>query len=415
MSKSLTREKLEKAIIEGNVPQIVMQLLTLALEMKVSDIHMEPRKYTVLNRFRVDGTLQEIIEYPSSVHSAVISRIKILSNMKIDEQRKPQDGRLQMMTESRQSIELRVSTLPTIHGEKVCMRLQDKNKSIPTFEQMGINGNNLRFLEKTIRSPNGIFMVSGPTGSGKTTTLYAALNILNKPTENIMTIEDPVEYEMEGLSQSQVQADIGYDFASGLRTALRQDPDIIMVGEIRDQETIEIAIKAALTGHMVLSTIHTNSAAATFTRVIDMGIKPYKVTAAMRTIEAQRLVKRLCKHCKEAYKPEGMVLEDLQKEMARIHPTHEFQRELLNDVTLYRAVGCDECQGKGYAGRCGVYEVMMLSREIEQLVLAGKSEHEIEDMAISQGMVTILQDSYIKAIMGDTSIDEVMKITGGGH
>ncbi len=415
MAKNPIREKLEKAIIEGNVPQVVMQLLTLALEMKVSDIHIEPRKYTVLNRFRVDGTLQEIIEYPSSIHSAIISRIKILSNLKIDEQRKPQDGRLQMMTETRQSIELRVSTLPTIHGEKVCMRLQDKNKSIPTLEQLGIMGNNYRFLEKTLKSPNGIFLVSGPTGSGKTTTLYSALNIINKPTENIMTIEDPVEYEMEGLSQSQVQPEIGYDFASGLRTALRQDPDIIMVGEIRDQETIEIAIKAALTGHMVLSTIHTNSAAATFTRIIDMGIKPYKITASLRTIEAQRLVKRLCKHCKEAYKPIGPILEDLQKEMLRVHPTHDFQRELLNDVTLYRPIGCDECQGKGYSGRCGVYEVLMLTREIEQLVLQSRGETEIEDIAVSQGMVTILQDSYIKALYGDTSIEEVIRITGGGH
>ncbi len=408
-------EKAQDAIIAGNSPQIVLSLLSHALDMGASDIHIEPSSSTVRIRFRVDGVLQEIIEYPANIHLAVVSRIKIQSNMKIDEQRKPQDGRLQMYTEDRREIELRVSTLPTIHGEKVCMRLQDKNRTIPMFDELGIRGNNLKRIHEMVKNPNGINLVTGPTGSGKTTTLYSALYQLNNADVNIMTFEDPVEYEMLGLSQSQMHPDIGYDFASGLRTALRQDPDIIMVGEIRDQETIEIAIKAALTGHMVLSTIHTNSSVSTITRILDMGIQPFKITSTLRIIEAQRLLRRLCPHCKEEYEPAESVRDDIRKSLKKTHDCEFDYSKLDTNFTLFRPKGCEKCNDMGYKGRLGVYELMELDREIEKMVLDGASEAEIEDKSIEKGMITLLQDGYLKSIDGDTSIEEVLKVASGGH
>lgn len=406
--------KAQDAIIAGNTPQIVTSILSYALDMQASDIHMEPFENSVRVRFRIDGVLSEIIEYPTNIHPAVISRIKIQSNLKIDEQRKPQDGRLQMYTDDRRELELRVSTLPTIHGEKVCMRLQDKNKTIPDFVQLGISGNNLDRLNQTVRNPNGITLVTGPTGSGKTTTLYSALYVLNTPEVNIMTVEDPVEYEMPGLAQSQMQPDIGYDFASGLRTALRQDPDIIMVGEIRDQETIEIAVKAALTGHMVLSTIHTNSAVSTITRLLDMRVQPFKITSTLRTIEAQRLVRKVCPHCSEEYDPPKKIKDEIITEMMK-NQDPSFDKGLLENILLKRPKGCDKCAGTGYRGRMGVYEVMTMDREIEKMVLDGSREADIQDRCIEKGMVTILQDGYIKALEGKTSLEEVYKVASGSH
>ena len=406
-------KKAGDAIISGNIPQIVMSLLSHALDLGASDIHIEPGENSVRIRFRIDGVLREIIEYPTNIHLAVVSRIKILSNMKIDEQRKPQDGRLQMFTEDRREIELRVSSLPTIHGEKICMRLQDKNRTIPDYEELGITGNSLDFMYEMVKNPNGITLVTGPTGSGKTTTLYSTLYKLNKEDVNIMTIEDPVEYEMPGLSQSQVKPDIGFDFASGLRTALRQDPDIIMVGEIRDQETIEIAVKAALTGHMVLSTIHTNSAVSTITRLLDMKIQPFKITSTLRYIEAQRLCRRLCKHCKEEFQPPDAVIKEV-REVLDPCKDRELDHKILESgqFTLYRAKGCEACNG-GYKGRLGVYEVMRMDREIEKMVLDGEREADIQDCCIKKGMITLLQDGFIKALQGHTTLEEVYKVSSG--
>ncbi len=406
-------KKARDAIIAGNIPQIVMSLLSHALDLGASDIHIEPGENSVRIRFRIDGVLREIIEYPTNIHLAVVSRIKILSNMKIDEQRKPQDGRLQMFTEDRREIELRVSSLPTIHGEKVCMRLQDKNRTIPDYVELGITGNSLDYMYEMVKNPNGITLVTGPTGSGKTTTLYSTLYKLNKEDVNIMTIEDPVEYEMPGLSQSQVHPDIGFDFSSGLRTALRQDPDIIMVGEIRDQETIEIAIKAALTGHMVLSTIHTNSAISTITRLLDMGVQPFKITSTLRYILAQRLCRRLCPHCKEEFQPPEVVVKEVRDVLGKCKD-RELDHAALESgsYTLFRAKGCDACNG-GYKGRLGVYEVMRMDREIEKMVLDGEREAEIQDRCIDKGMVTLLQDGFIKALNGHTTLEEVYKVSSG--
>ncbi len=410
MVKKNIKENLTDAIIAGNTPQIVLYLLSLAFEMRTSDVHIEPGEKIVRVRFRIDGELREIIEYPQNIHIAIVSRIKIMSGMKIDETRMPQDGRMNTMTDDRKQIELRVSCLPVIHGEKVVMRLQDKNRTIPSLEELGMKGNNYKSMMHTIKSPNGIILVTGPTGSGKTTTLYSCMSLLNDVAVNIMTIEDPVEYEMAGLSQSQVKPDIGYDFAFGLRTALRQDPNIIMVGEIRDMETIEIAIKAALTGHMVLSTIHTNSAVSTITRILDMGVKAYKITSALRTIQAQRLLRRICPECKESYKPEEAVAKEIRGQLEKLHPNEEFDRNLLNNMTLYRGKGCEKCENMGTKGRIAVYEVMTMSREIEKLVLEGAREVDIEEIAIKQGMTTLIQDGYMKVLQGLITMEESYKI-----
>jgi type IV pilus assembly protein PilB len=415
MPTNINLQKTQDAIIAGNSPQIVLSLLSYALDLGASDIHMEPSESTVRVRFRIDGVLSEIIEYPANIHLAVVSRIKIQSNMKIDEQRKPQDGRLQMFTEDRREIELRVSSMPTIHGEKICMRLQDKNRTIPMFDELGIRGNNLKRMRDVVKNPNGINLVTGPTGSGKTTTLYSTLYQLNNPDVNIMTFEDPVEYEMGGLSQSQVHPDIGYDFASGLRTALRQDPDIIMVGEIRDQETIEIAIKAALTGHMVLSTIHTNSSIATITRILDMGVQAFKITSTLRTVEAQRLVRKLCPVCKEEYEPAEAVRDEIRKNLKATSDCEFDYAKLDKNFTLFRPKGCEKCGNMGYKGRMGVYEVMEVDREIEKMVLDGASEADLEDKCIEKGMLTLLQDGYFKAMDGQTSLEEVYKVASGSH
>ena len=334
-----------------------------------------------------------------------------MSNLKIDEQRIPQDGRTQVITEENLEIDLRVSSLPTVNGEKICMRLQDKNKEIPDLNALGIQGSALKKMEETLTYPNGILLVTGPTGSGKTTSLYSSLNRLNKIDVNIMTIEDPVEYQMDGLNQSQVHPDIDYTFALGLRTALRQDPDIIMVGEIRDQETIEIAVRAALTGHLVLSTIHTNSATSTLTRILDMGVKPFLITSSIRTILAQRLIRQICENCKESYTPEKKEKDELEKVLKNIKKTDGFDVDNLKNLKLYKGKGCDICNNSGYKGRIGIYEILKMDREIMEYILQGKSEKDIEELAIQKGMVLLQQDGCLKALQGLTTLEEVFRVT----
>ena len=410
---SVLQSKLQTAVVSWNIPQIVMSSISLALESWASDIHIEPEKEVVRIRLRIDGELSQIIEYPSNIHPAVVSRIKIMSNLKIDEQRIPQDGRTQVITDDNKEIDLRISTLPTINWEKICTRLQDKNKEIPTLKNLGIQWKTLIKIKKTLANPNGIFLVTGPTGSGKTTTLYSSLNELNKIDVNIMTIEDPVEYQMDWLNQSQVYPDIDYTFALGLRTALRQDPDIIMVGEIRDQETIEIAIRAALTGHLVLSTIHTNSATSTLTRILDMGIKPFLITSSIRTILAQRLVRKICNNCKESYVAEKKETEVLEKVFKNVDPDLIEHADIsqLQGAQLYRGLWCEKCNNSGYKGRIGLYEIMNMNREIAKTVLAGKSEAEIEEIAIKNGMLLLKQDGCVKVLQGHTTLEEVFRVT----
>jgi type II secretory ATPase GspE/PulE/Tfp pilus assembly ATPase PilB-like protein len=403
-------QQLQDAILQGNIPQMVLSIISLALDMRSSDIHIEPMEARVRIRYRIDGVLRQIVEYPLNIHPAAISRIKIMSNLKIDEQRMPQDGRSTVTTKDGREMDLRVSTLPTVRGEKVVMRIQDKSRHIPDLPELGLQGAALKSFETALDLPNGIIMTTGPTGSGKTTTMYSAMSRLNIVDYNIMTIEDPVEIQMDGLNQSQVHHEIDYTFANGLRTALRQDPDIIMVGEIRDRETIDIAIEASLTGHQVFSTIHTNSAVETLTRIMNMGVPPYLLASTVELIMAQRLVRRICQFCKAPVQPDPEIMEMVKKALANLHSTDEIEPEKLKDLVFYESKGCAECDGVGYKGRIGLYEIMRMNNEIRRMLLQGASSMDIEKAAIKTGMVSLEQIGVIKALKGDTDLAEVYKV-----
>lgn len=406
-------ERLKEEIYKGdNAQQICNLIISAAASVRTSDIHIEPLSNYVRIRYRVDGVLTEILEYQQFLHPQIVARYKILSNLKIDESRMPQDGRISITIDDK-PLDLRVSTLPTVHGEKIVMRIVDKSKKVPDLSVLGIEGKNGEILQRAIALPNGIILTSGPTGSGKSTTLYSCLSRLNRPDVNIMTLEDPVENVIDGVNQSQVFPDIGYNFASGLRTALRQDPDIIMVGEIRDKETINIAIEASLTGHLVLSTIHTNSAAETITRILNMGIPAFLLPASMNAIIAQRLIRRLCTHCRKAVPAESLeprVQESVKRAISRTSKdelTGRVPMETLRNPVFYEAVGCDQCSQTGYSGRVGIYEIMEIGPEIKKLIIDGASGVQINETAIDAGMISLEQDGIIKALNGLTSLDEV--------
>jgi type IV pilus assembly protein PilB len=411
MEENTTKlQQLQEAILSGNIPQMVLSLISLALDMRASDIHIEPEENTVRIRYRIDGVLRQIVEYPHNVHPAVVSRIKIMSNLKIDEQRMPQDGRSSVTTRDNREMDLRISTLPTVRGEKVVMRIQDKSRKIADLPDLGLQGIALKYFEEALALPNGIILTTGPTGSGKTTTMYSALSRLNTLQVNILTIEDPVEIQMDGLNQSQVHADINYTFANGLRTALRQDPDIVMVGEIRDRETIDIAIEASLTGHLVLSTIHTNSAVETLTRILNMDVPPFLLASTVELIIAQRLVRRLCPACRVEENADPQILELVEKAVKNIHSQDEIEPEKLKALKFFTGKGCPECDGVGYKGRLGLYEVMRMNNEIRKMILTGQSSLDIEKAALRGGMVTLEQIGIIKALKGETSLDEVYRV-----
>lgn len=406
-------ERLKEEIYKGdNAQQICNLIISAAVSVRSSDIHIEPLSNYVRIRYRVDGVLDEILEYQQFLHPQVVARYKILANLKIDESRMPQDGRISVTIDEK-PLDLRVSTLPTVSGEKIVMRIVDKSKKIPDLSVLGIEGQNGEILKRAIALPNGIILTSGPTGSGKSTTLYSCLTRLNKSDVNIMTLEDPVENVIDGVNQSQMFPDIGYNFASGLRTALRQDPDIIMVGEIRDRETINIAIEASLTGHLVLSTIHTNSAAETITRILNMGIPAFLLPASMNAIIAQRLIRRLCPHCRKAIpadKLETRMQASVRKAIARTNKselTSRVSMEILQNPVFYEPMGCDECGNTGYSGRVGIYEIMEIGPEIKKLILENASGVQINETAIDAGMISLEQDGIMKALNGLTSLDEV--------
>ncbi|MFO0764241.1 MAG: GspE/PulE family protein [Candidatus Gracilibacteria bacterium] len=420
LSHPLLKE-LSAEIYKGENTQIICNLvINAAAVMKASDIHVEPLSGFVRIRYRIDGVLYEAIEYQQFLHSQIVARYKILANLKIDESRMPQDGRISITLPDK-SLDLRVSTLPTVHGEKIVMRIVDKSKKIPSISDLGIEGKNGRLLQKAIGLPNGIILTSGPTGSGKSTTLYSCLTSLNHEDVNIMTIEDPVENVIDGVNQSQIFPDIGYTFAGALRTALRQDPDIIMVGEIRDHETINIAIEAALTGHLVLSTIHTNSAAETLTRILNMGIQPFLLPAAINAIIAQRLVRRLCKNCRKPIKADTLpqtMQASLKRAIARTDKQELIDRvspEILARSEFYEAAGCDQCNHTGYLGRVGIYEILEITLPIKELILSGASATMINERAIDDGMISLEQDGIIKALLGHTSLEEVYAAAKEGN
>ncbi|PIZ76780.1 hypothetical protein COY05_00015 [Candidatus Peregrinibacteria bacterium CG_4_10_14_0_2_um_filter_38_24] len=403
-------KQLKDAILAANVPQMVLIAISYALDLRSSDIHIEPLQNRVRLRYRIDGVLRHVVEYPTNLHPAVVSRIKIMSNLKIDEQRIPQDGRADVTTKEGKQMDLRVSTLPTVNGEKIVMRIQDKSREIPDLSSLGITGTSLKNLNAALAAPNGIIINTGPTGSGKTTTLYSCLSKLNKTEVNILTIEDPVEIQLDGLNQSQVHHDINYSFAMGMRAALRQDPNIIMVGEIRDKETADTAIEASLTGHLVFSTLHTNSAVESLTRLINMGIAPYLLTSSLELIIAQRLVRQVCQKCKKESAVNPEMLEMIKKAMSELKAEGEIEPELLKGMKFYEAVGCDECNHIGYKGRIGLYEVLRMNNEIRNLLSANGTMIQIQEAALKNGMVTLEQAGIVKALQGKTTLEEVYRV-----
>ncbi len=378
-----------------------------------SDIHIEPLSSFVRLRYRVDGELKEILEYQNFLHQWLVARFKILSDLKIDESRVPQDGRISNTIEWK-SLDLRVSTLPTVHWEKIVMRIVDKTKKIPTLDELWIIWKNKDIIMKAIAMPNGVILTSGPTGSGKSTTLYSAMTLLNKPGVNLMTLEDPVENQIDWLNQSQVKPDIWYTFAYWLRTALRQDPDIIMVGEMRDKETVDIAIEASLTWHLVLSTIHTNSAAETITRIINMDVQPFLIPASVNAIIAQRLMKRLCS-CKQKASMSDIwaaTLSNIKHAINLIDKTELKNRvwDKLKSPVFYKPWSCDICEGSWYKGRVWLYEVLEITPWVKEMILKWSSAYDINKQAIIDGMVSLEQDGIMKALNWETSLEEVYKV-----
>lgn len=405
-----SEEELDAIIKEGYVPKIVAGIIKYCLNKKVSDIHIEPQPKTLRIRCRIDGVLTEIAKMPLSLHPPIISRVKILSKLKIDETRIPQDGRFAVSFETR-DVDVRVSALPTVHGEKLVLRILDKSQKTLSLEDLGFMGDGFDKTMEAIKKPWGILLSTGPTGSGKSTTLNAIISRLNQPGVNISTLEDPVEYETPGVNQSQVKPEIGFTFASGLRSLLRQDPNVIMVGEIRDGETAAMATHAALTGHLVLSTLHTNDTAGALPRLINMGIEPFLITSSMDLIIAQRLVRRVCPKCREEMKIPSKLMEEIMTEVEKIPVSNKKDRERIPaDPKVYYGRGCSECN-QGYKGRVGLFEVMSMSPEIEEMAIMKRPANEIKASAIKAGMITMKQDGILKALSGQTTLDEVFQAT----
>ncbi len=415
MDYTSSLEELKNLVYKGDNIQRICDVIILAAVLgDASDIHVEPLSSYVRLRYRVDGELREILEYQSFLHSGVVARFKILSELKIDESRIPQDGRISQTIDGK-PLDLRVSSLPTVHGEKIVMRIVDKSKKIPQLHTLGIEWRNLTLLNKSIMLPNGIILTSGPTGSGKSTTLYSILTLLNKPDINIMTLEDPVENQVDGISQSQVKPGIWYTFATWLRTALRQDPDIIMVWEMRDKETVDIAVEASLTWHLVLSTIHTNNASETITRILNMGVQPFLIPASLNIVIAQRLIKKICPHCREK-----MPLSDIDpitlkniKYSLNVTPKDELMSrlwaELLKNPIFYKAVWCDKCDNSWYKGRVWLYEMLEITPGVKDMILRWDSAFNINRQAIADGMISLEQDGIMKALQWYTTLEEVYK------
>jgi general secretion pathway protein E len=385
---------------EAPIIRFVNSLLTEALKERVSDIHFEPFERTYAVRFRIDGVLYNKVEVPKRLQSAISSRIKVMAQLDIAEKRLPQDGRIRIKVAGR-DVDIRVSTVPVAHGERIVLRLQDRSAGLLSLDQIGIVGPKLKFWRELIHKPHGILLVTGPTGSGKTTTLYASISEINQPDINILTVEDPVEFQMTGIGQMAVNPKINLTFASGLRAYLRQDPDVILVGEIRDLETAEIAIQASLTGHLVLSTLHTNDAATAVNRLADMGVEPFMVASSLVGVMAQRLLRRLCKVCKEVHHPHPSELAELG-----IEPS-----DVVKPIYRPAERGCSECLHTGYKGRTGIYELLPVTDKIRPLVVQNLSSTVIRDAAIEEGMRTLRMDGALKVLSGETSLEEVMRIT----
>lgn len=412
---------LEKMASDLPIVRIVDTLLKHAILQSASDIHIEPDEKEVRVRYRIDGVLHDAMTLPRQVMEGLVARIKVLSSLKLDEHRLPQDGRFKIEKEG-YKISFRVSILPVFEGEKIVMRLLDETSKGLTLEKMGLMGHALEAVHKHIKRPNGMVLVTGPTGSGKTTTLYTVMDILNTTEVNISTVEDPVEYRMQRVNQTQVNSKIGMTFAAALRSLLRQDPDIIMVGEIRDSETMQIAVEAAMTGHLVLSTLHTNSAAGTLPRLLDMGAEAFLVASTVNVVIGQRLVRKLCNECKTSYTLDEKDLTllkstfDMDSMLKVLKGSPQLngivtEKSTWKDINFYRPKGCEQCSSEGYKGRQGIYEVLEMDEEIGKMITSDASSDSIEAKAREKGMLTMGEDGFIKAASGITSLEEVLRVT----
>ena len=429
-----TAQQVSEADVAENSPiaQTVNLLLEFAIRSQASDIHIEPREGFVQVRYRVDGVLKEVNQLPRNVLGALVSRIKILANLKIDERRVPQDGRFKIKVAGKQYA-LRVSTLPITDGEKVVMRILDESNQAVTLQELGYWGHSLKIITHAIAEPNGMILITGPTGSGKSTSLFSVLTMLNKPDVNISTIEDPVEYKIPGVNQTQTNSKAGMTFANGLRALLRQDPNIIMVGEIRDGETANLGVQAALTGHLVFSTLHTNNAATCLPRLLDMGIEPFLIASTVKAVVGQRLVRRLCMTCRQQYAPLAEEIAEITKlfnlrtkeNFATIHNLDQQaasqgvggETPLATNETTVTSLwkqnpeGCDECNHTGYKGRIGIYEVLGNSIPLQKMIVDNATSNQIQDQAIAEGMTTMQRDGLVKMLRGNTTLDEVLRVT----
>ena len=408
--KAQTSTEIERLTAEAPISKVVAVILRHAVDGKASDIHIEPTRDKLRVRFRLDGILHSSIFLPKRVHPAVVARIKILSKLRIDETRIPQDGRFSAKINEK-DIDFRVSTFPTTLGEKVAIRVLDPTEGLKTFDELGLLGQSFEIVKKSIRKPYGMILSTGPTGSGKTTTLYAILRVLNKEGVNIMTLEDPVEYFMEGVNQSQIRPEINYTFANGLRHILRQDPDIIMVGEIRDEETATLATHATLTGHLVLSTIHTSNVLGVIPRLIDLGIQPFLLPPTLSCAMSQRLVRRLCPFCKKKVKPKKEIEDLILQEIDSLPPNIKKNYQVPKPLMIWEPKGCRKCNYSGYSGRIAIFEVLNMTNQLEEIILKEPSEAKIAQEARRQGLITMRQDGIMKVLDGITSIEEVLRVS----
>ena len=399
----------ERLVAEAPIAKVVAVILRHALEGRASDIHIEPTKDKLRVRFRLDGVLHSSLFLPLRTHPAVVARVKILANLRLDESRLPQDGRFTTKIDDKE-IDLRVATFPTALGEKVAIRLLDPGRGLMALEDLGLAGRNLEVIKNALRKPYGLILATGPTGCGKTTTLYAILNFFNKEGVNIVTLEDPIEYFIEGINQSQIKPEIGYTFAQGLRQVLRQDPDIIMVGEIRDEETAALAIHAALTGHIVLSTLHTNNALGVIPRLIDLGIQPFLIPPSLRIAIAQRLVRVLCPACRKQVTPSKEIVSLIMKEIETLPTDIKKSLKITQSISIWEAPGCKNCLNKRFKGRTALFEALEMTDKLAEIILKELSETRIAEEIDRQGMITMKRDGILKILKGITTIEEVLRV-----
>ncbi|HNP75385.1 MAG TPA: ATPase, T2SS/T4P/T4SS family [bacterium] len=402
-------EDLEEVIKTAPVAKIVSVIIKHAMEGGASDIHIEPGRTEGRVRYRIDGVLHSSLTLPNYLYDAVVSRIKVLSNLKLDETRKPQDGRIRVQMDN-QEADLRISVLPTLDQEKVVMRVLDTSTGLPSLAELGFEPYHIEIIERNIKKPHGLFLLTGPTGSGKTTTLYSVLTMLNSDEVNISTLEDPIEYYLNGINQSQVNSDVGFTFASGLRALLRQDPNIMMVGEIRDSETAELAIHASLTGHLVFSTLHTNDAWGSIPRMIDMKAEPFLLSSTLNVVMAQRLVRKVCPECKQETKLSPKVQAEVQAQLSKI-PDIFLANKDVSKIKFFHGVGCADCSNTGYTGRTVVAEILEISQGLRDLIARDFSYQEVQEEFKKQNYITLLQDGLLKATRGITSVEEVIRVS----